>query len=105
MNPYQKITEARDVLELPERATMKEIKVQYRKLLNRWHPDRCGEQSDQCIEMTRKIIAAYEVIRAYCDHYKFSFSKDEVRNHLSAEELWFERFGNDPIWGTGKKSK
>jgi DnaJ-class molecular chaperone len=99
MNKYQEITEARKLLELPERATMEEIKVKYRNLTMKWHPDRCKETKEKCTEMTAKIVAAYRIIIEYCNHYKFSFSKEEVRNHLSEEEWWFERFGKDPLWG------
>ena len=105
MNKYQKITEARKLLELPERATMEEIKSNYRKLVNKWHPDRCSENSDQCNEMTKKIIAAYNTIITYCNQYKFSFAEEEIKNYLSVEEWWFERFGNDPLWSSVKKPK
>jgi len=105
MNKYQKINEARKLLELPERASMKEIKSNYRKLLNKWHPDKCSKNSAECNEMTRKIIAAYNIIITYCNQYKFSFTKKEVKNYLSVEEWWFERFGNDPLWGNDKKSE
>jgi len=105
MNKYQDITEARKLLELPQRATMKEIKSNYRMLLAKWHPDRCSENKEQCNEMTKKIIAAYKTILAYCNQYKYSFSKDEVKNNLPPEEWWFERFGNDPLWGRNSKTK
>ena len=55
--------------------------------------------------MTRKIIDAHKVIQAYCERYRFSFAKEEVNNYLSGEEWWFERFGDDPLWGRGKDTK
>jgi len=103
MNKYQEITEARKLLELPESATMEEIKAQYRGLLNKWHPDKCNEDIDQCIEITRKLVAAYEVIRSYCNHYRYSFTREEVAKYLSGQEWWTRRFGDDPLWGSGKK--
>lgn len=36
----QDIIAARDVLGLPERATMEEIKSRYRSLMHQWHPDK-----------------------------------------------------------------
>jgi DnaJ-class molecular chaperone len=99
MNKYQEITEARKLLGLPERATMEEIKTNYRSLITKWHPDTCKETKQKCTEMTARLVAAYRIIIDYCSNYKFSFSKEEVRNHLSEEEWWFERFGNDPLWG------
>jgi DnaJ-class molecular chaperone len=105
MDKFQKITTARRLLELSERATMTEIKSHYRSLLARWHPDSCKQDKEQCNEMTRKIIAAYKTIIDYCDHYKYSFSKEEMRNYLPADEWWFERFGDDPVWGKDRKPK
>jgi DnaJ-class molecular chaperone len=99
MNKYKEITEARKLLELPERATMDEIKSNYRRLVSKWHPDKCKEGKDKCTEMTQKIIAAYKTIIAYCNQYKYSFSKEEIKNYLSPEEWWYERFGDDPVWG------
>ncbi|MFW6138457.1 MAG: J domain-containing protein [Spirochaetota bacterium] len=98
MKNYHKITEARKLLGLPERATMKQIKSNYRALLAKWHPDRCSENKGQCKEMTQKIIAAYKTIIDYCHQYKYSFSKKEIQDQFSENEWWFERFGNDPIW-------
>jgi curved DNA-binding protein CbpA len=42
---YQEITAARKLLELPETATMTAIKSKYRKLVAKWHPDKCLEES------------------------------------------------------------
>jgi len=103
MNKYQEITEARKLLELPEHATMDEIKAQYRELLGRWHPDTCSQDKDLCLEMTKKLIAAYEVIIAYCSQYRYSFTRDAVSKYLSGQEWWMKRFGDDPLWGSGKK--
>jgi len=105
MNKYQEITKARKLLELSESATMEEIKSNYRELINKWHPDRCSEHSDQCVEMTRKLVAAYEIITAYCNNYRFSFAKEEVAKYLSRQDWWMERFGDDPLWSSGKNRK
>jgi len=98
---YQKITEARKVLGLSERATAEEIKTRYRNLLRKWHPDTCEQTKATCEEMTAKIVGAYEMIMDYCSHYRFSFSEEEVRHHLSEAEWWYDRFGSDPLWGKG----
>ncbi|MBW1720975.1 MAG: J domain-containing protein [Deltaproteobacteria bacterium] len=94
MKLFEKITAARDILELPERATRKQIKANYRRLLREWHPDR-GTRADKEIRerRTRQIIEAYRIIRTYCDNYRYSFTEEEVRNYLSGEEWWMERFG------------
>lgn len=85
---------------------MKSIKKSYRKLLLEWHPDKCTQNQELCIEMTRMLIAAYQTIMDYCRQYQFSFSEEAVRRHLSPEEWWFERFGDAPLWGeNGMKPK
>ncbi len=96
---YKDIIEAKALLNLPERASREEIKANYRELISQWHPDKCKENSEKCNEMTRKIISAYNIIDIYCDQYQYSFAKEEVKRFLSDEEWWFERFGNDPVWG------
>jgi hypothetical protein len=101
MKKYREITDARRLLELPERATMAEIKTHYRKLMRYWHPDMCKETEQKCREMTARISAAYSVIIEYCDHYRFSFSREAVRENLSEEEWMVERFDKDPVWGSG----
>ena len=97
MTTYQKISEARKVLGIPEQATLSEIKAKYRKLIKKWHPDINRENKDQCDEMTKKIVNSYAIILGYCKQYKISFSQEEVKKYLSEEEWWSDRFGNDPI--------
>ncbi len=105
MDKYREIREARELLELPESATMKEIKSNYRELVTKWHPDRWVGNLHEANRMTRKILDAYKTIMAYCGDYRYSFSEEEVKKYLSADEWWFERFGGDPLWGDDKKPK
>ena len=105
MGLFEEINAARMLLDLPERATMADIKAQYRELIKKWHPDRCKIDKETCKEMTAQIIAAYRLISDYCNNYEFSFSKEEVSNYLSAEEWWYERFGRSPLWDSNHKSK
>ncbi|RJP35955.1 MAG: J domain-containing protein [Desulfobacteraceae bacterium] len=103
MTKYEKITAARKLLGLSETATLAEIKSGYHKLLDKWHPDKCADDPKKCAEMTRKIIAANEALMEYCRQYQYSFSEETVKKQLSPEQWWFERFGDDPLWGRGGK--
>lgn len=103
MVKYNDIVEARELLNLPERASMEEIKSNYRKLLMQWHPDKCPGNHEKCTDMTKKLTCAYKTILLYCNQYKYSFTKEEVELYLSAEEWWFDRFGHDPLWGKTQK--
>ena len=105
MDKYKEITMARKLLELPETASMKEIKANYRRLLAEWHPDKCIDEKEKYTEKTREIIAAYRIILDYCNCYQYSFSEETVKRHLSPEQWWSDRFGDDPLWGKGNKSK
>jgi DnaJ-class molecular chaperone len=96
MKKFDEITEARKILELPEKATLENIKENYRTLLYKWHPDKCTEESELSTEMTRRIISAYKTITAYCNHYQFSFTQEEIEKTCSAKEWWFEQFGKYP---------
>ena len=98
-NTYRKIADARQVLNLPEKASMDEIRKNYRELLKKWHPDTCSQDVNVCIKMTQKINASYEIIMAYCRQYKFSFTREEVQNYISDNEWYRQRFGSDPVWG------
>jgi DnaJ-class molecular chaperone len=99
MEKYEEITRALRILGLYESATVKEIKNKYRELLKEWHPDLCMEKEDIRKEKTIEILNAYRIIMNYCEHYRFSFSKEEVEKYISPEELWTKQFGKDPIWG------
>ncbi len=102
---YTEIDEARKLLGLPESATMAEIKKNHRKLIKKWHPDTSVENNKDLSEkMTRKINQAYKCLIEYCNHYKFSFTREEVEKYDSGDEWWFKRFGNDPVWGSYNSS-
>jgi DnaJ-class molecular chaperone len=98
MVKVNEVLAARDLLELPERATLKEIKAGYRRLLRQWHPDTCDGDQHHCAEMTRKVVAAYASLVEYCGEYQYNLSEEEVGRYSTGEEWWFARFGNQPVW-------
>ena len=95
---FEIITEARKILELPESATLEQIKKNYKQLIKKWHPDKNISHTGLAENKTKEIIQAYTIIIQYCDHYKFSFSRQEVEKYLTEQERWFKQFGCDPIW-------
>lgn len=103
MVTYNELNEAKAVLELPERVSLREIRAAYVKLLKRWHPDTCVDDRQKCSEMTQRIVSAYRTVCAYCDNYEYSFEEQELKRHLSNEEWWLEKFGEDPLWGSNRK--
>lgn len=101
MNTYRKISEARKVLDIPEQASLSEIKERYKKLVRKYHPDLNAGNEKQCAGITAAINDAYSTLLGYCEQYKFSFAEEEVRKYLSPEEWWHDKFGADPLWGKG----
>jgi DnaJ-class molecular chaperone len=99
MNRFEQIDMSRKLLGLGESATRDEIKKEFKKLLHKWHPDKCNDDKEKCEEMTDNIIKAYHTIMDYCENYIYSFSREDVKKQYNSTDWWFDRFGNDPIWG------
>jgi DnaJ-class molecular chaperone len=98
MNTIEKIAWAREVLNIPKRATIDVIKQNFKQLQKKWHPDLCQEDSSHCHEMTIKINEAYKMLMTYIERYEFSFAEEEVKKYCTAEEWWNNRFGDGPVW-------
>ena len=97
----RKISEAARILELPDRASIEEIKKQYRKMVMKWHPDRKpgegkGQSAKNYDEMIEKINGAYEIIMEYIREYRYPLSEEAI---IDEETYLMKRFGEDPIWG------
>jgi curved DNA-binding protein CbpA len=86
---------ARDILELGERATLKEIKARHRALVKRHHPD-AGNAGDP--ETIRRINAAYRLVTDYVSSYRFSFAESEFYEQNPEARIRMQ-FANDPVWG------
>ena len=52
---YEEITKARKILELPESTTMQQIKGHYKKLMTKWHPDKCQDKKEICEGKAKKL--------------------------------------------------
>jgi len=88
------LDEARELLNLPKKATMEQIKEAYRLMALRYHPDKC--RSPKCEEMMRRINEAYEILMEFCRSYLYSFEIDNMAREEDWEE-WLERFYQDYI--------
>lgn len=95
---YQDLYQAKELLNLSDTATMEEIKTNFRSLMQKWHPDKNSKKREECEEKSKQITLAYAVIMAYCSNYRFDFTEKEFKKHLSGEDWWMERFGNNPVW-------
>lgn len=93
------IDKARRILELGEKASLKEIRTAYRALIKKWHPDRCKEEDwEICHEKMKEINQAYKIILKYIEDYNYSFSEEKISED-NPQVFWEKRFGGDPSWG------
>ncbi len=96
---YERITTARQILGIPEDATMETIKNAFREKILLWHPDKCREPSEDCRRKATELIDSYKLIVDFCNHYQYSFSRQTIEAHAPYEEIWFRLYGHDPMWG------
>ena len=105
---WHAIDQARQVLGLPERATLAEIKRSYRRLSKLHHPDATEGGSGGDSDQMYRITAAYEELIRYCSEYSFPLKRDETEGEqldiYDPEDWWQARFGQDPLW-SGRKTR
>ena len=97
---FNEINDARKVLGLGQRASIKEIKDAFRRKSLIYHPDKCREKDENiCRDEFDKVKKAYEVLMEYCYSYRFSFKKEDVGK--TKKELYnhMERFYKSDWFG------
>jgi len=99
---FDEIDNARKVLGLGEKSTLKEIKNAYRKKAKEYHPDSAGHaRKAECDGVMKKINGAYEILMNYCENYVYSLKKEDVEPEKDAYEKYMKGFENDWLWGKG----
>ncbi|MBV5317843.1 MAG: DnaJ domain-containing protein [Desulfobulbaceae bacterium] len=103
---WEALEQARELLQLGDRATLNEIKRSYRRLSKLHHPDTATGGS--CSEQMYRITAAYDLLMRYCNEFRFPLKREELESEgldpYDPEDWWQARFGQDPLWG-GKKTR
>jgi len=101
---WKKIVAAKNLLGLPDRATLAEIKKAYRRLSKVHHPDliqhRPKGSAESKLEM-HSLTEACQVLLEYGKKYKIPLVPGEDQP-LEGEDWWMERFGDDPLWSPGR---
>ena len=98
---WQAIDEARQLLNLGERATTGEMKRAYRQMCKRHHPDVVGKESADDAAIMRELTRGYDLLMRYCDQFRIPLVPDDGDN-MDPEDWWMDRFGHDPLWGSKK---
>lgn len=85
---------SKTLLGLREKSTTKEIKLKYKNLMKKWHPDKHPQNQEKATKMSMKINEAYEVIMDYCNNYEYSFDEENIKkSSFTPEEWWNDKFG------------
>jgi DnaJ-class molecular chaperone len=99
---WEKVIQAKDILQLQDSATLSEIKEAYRRMSKKYHPDLAGNHSDESDHAMYEVTEAYHVLQKYCENYRYPLVVDD-NQELEGEDWWMDRFGQDPLWGKKKK--
>ena len=99
-NEWAQITAAKEILGLEDYATVQDIKKAYRRMSKKYHPDVAGKNASDMTVSMQQISDAYQLLMQYCKNYRFPLTPGG-KEEMDAEDWWFERFGNDPLWSKG----
>ncbi|HOW57152.1 MAG TPA: DnaJ domain-containing protein [Smithellaceae bacterium] len=88
-NVYHEVDIARKLFGLSSGATLEETKKRYRNLAKKWHPD--INKSAEAKQKMQEFNEAYALLLQ--KEFGVLDPWDEI------EKWWWQRFGNDPIWG------
>jgi DnaJ-class molecular chaperone len=94
MYSFEQLMKAKTLLGLHDKATLSEIKLRYKNLMKKWHPDKHNDNVDEATLMSSKINEAYEIVLHYCNNYEYRFDEEYIKDAtISPQEWWEKRFG------------
>ncbi len=91
---FDTVEEARSELELPQEATLNEIKPAFRRLAKEYHPDKNPNPDAQ--SKFQAIQEAYDVLAEYCQDGKCSFKKEDFEDSFVIRMLRVENGAYKP---------
>ena len=94
MHSYKKLVKAKTLLGLHDKDTLSEIKLRYKNLMKKWHPDKHTDDIKNATKMSAQINEAYELILNYCNKYEYRFDEEFLKDQTLTPQAWWEkRFG------------
>ncbi len=94
MSSFTKLMKAKTLLGLNEKATLAEIKLKYKNLIRKWHPDKHNDDVESATQMSARINEAYEIVLKYVQEYEYPFDEDHLRaKTFTPQEWWEQKFG------------
>ncbi|MFQ5901780.1 MAG: GvpL/GvpF family gas vesicle protein [Thermodesulfobacteriota bacterium] len=94
----QKIDAAKKTLELSEEPTLVEIKEAYRRLIQRFHPDK-NHDNPEVQKLFEIITKAHDILTAYCRDGRYSFK--EKKDFIAVNVLDKSPIGGQSLRGYG----
>lgn len=91
MTKFRELKKAKEILGLPNKASLLEIKKTYHELVQECHPDKhIDGNKDDLNRKMKEINEAYGILIEYCNHYKFSFDRKDFRKQFPSpyDEEW-----------------
>ena len=77
IDPIEEISNALEILELPNLITRADLKKQYRFLSKKHHPDQGGD-----VEKQEQLNRAYTLLTTYIEEFRYTFDEKEVANQF-----------------------
>lgn len=74
LGDFELVERARETLQLPEEASLFDIKQTYRRLALSRHPDKQGSEEEM-----KCLGRAYEILENYCRNYVYSFKENDIQ--------------------------
>ena len=89
MVDFKEVEQSRKLLGLDEYVTLKEIRNTYKKLVLKYHPDRCPDsKKKECEKIFKDISHANDILMNYCAGYKYSFKEKDVKRNVMEKEAY-----------------
>ncbi|KAL7991800.1 hypothetical protein Chor_016056 [Crotalus horridus] len=87
------------VLDIPQSASMNDIKRAYRSKVLRWHPDKNPENRKEAEQKFKEIVEAYKVLsdKSTCNHYDGNSEDTSKATKKTEDEKHFSVFDQDGI--------